>query len=187
MRHTFGFSLVFGLVVLLAAPAAAQKTTGDITGTVTDSTGGVLPGATVTRRVYGHQLHAHARSPMRQGGFRLSGAADLRLPGHRRAPGLQDRQPRSAAGAPTPSPRRTSSSRSAPSPRRSPSKASRRVIEFSDKLNNRVDSKRIEAMPLSGRDFNSLLNVTPGRAAPARAAASRASTSAARAPRRTTS
>jgi hypothetical protein len=36
------------------------------------------------------------------------------------------------------------------------------VIEFSDKLNNRVDAQRIEAMPLSGRDFNSLLNVTPG-------------------------
>ena len=36
------------------------------------------------------------------------------------------------------------------------------VIEFSDKLNNRVDSARIEAMPLSGRDFNSLLNVMPG-------------------------
>jgi len=40
--------------------------------------------------------------------------------------------------------------------------ASSAVVEFSDKLNNRVDSKRIEAMPLSGRDFNSLLNVTPG-------------------------
>ena len=36
------------------------------------------------------------------------------------------------------------------------------VIEFSDKLNNRVDSQRIEAIPLSGRDFNSLLNVMPG-------------------------
>src|SRR5436190_15503338 len=40
--------------------------------------------------------------------------------------------------------------------------ASSAVIEFSDKLNNRIDSKRIEAMPLSGRDFNSLLNVMPG-------------------------
>ena len=40
--------------------------------------------------------------------------------------------------------------------------ASSAVVEFSDKLNNRVDAKRIEAMPLSGRDFNSLLNVTPG-------------------------
>jgi len=36
------------------------------------------------------------------------------------------------------------------------------VIEFSDKLNSRVDAQRIEAIPLSGRDFNSLLNVMPG-------------------------
>ena len=36
------------------------------------------------------------------------------------------------------------------------------LIEFSDKLNNRVDSERIESLPLSGRDFNSLLNVMPG-------------------------
>src|SRR4029079_12650380 len=36
------------------------------------------------------------------------------------------------------------------------------LVEYSDKLNNRIDSQRIEAMPLSGRDFNSLLGVTPG-------------------------
>jgi len=36
------------------------------------------------------------------------------------------------------------------------------LIEFSDKLNSRVESARIEALPLSGRDFNSLLNVMPG-------------------------
>jgi predicted HicB family RNase H-like nuclease len=35
------------------------------------------------------------------------------------------------------------------------------LIEYSGKLNNRVDSERIESMPLSGRDFNSLLGVTP--------------------------
>ena len=29
-------------------------------------------------------------------------------------------------------------------------------------MNNRVDSQRIESIPLSGRDFNSLLNVMPG-------------------------
>ena len=38
------------LSVGFAAPAFAQKTTGDITGTVADSTGGLLPGVTVTAR-----------------------------------------------------------------------------------------------------------------------------------------
>ncbi len=29
-------------------------------------------------------------------------------------------------------------------------------------MNSRIDSKRVEEMPLSGRDFNSLLNMIPG-------------------------
>src|SRR5262249_45138714 len=36
------------------------------------------------------------------------------------------------------------------------------LVEFSDKLNNNVDTQRIVEIPLSGRDFNSLLAVTPG-------------------------
>src|SRR5207248_2120556 len=36
------------------------------------------------------------------------------------------------------------------------------LVEFSDKLNNYVDTERIGQIPLSGRDFNSLLGVTPG-------------------------
>src|SRR5262249_9066210 len=36
------------------------------------------------------------------------------------------------------------------------------LVEFSDKLNNNVDTERIQQIPLSGRDFNSLLGVTPG-------------------------
>src|SRR4029450_6719138 len=36
------------------------------------------------------------------------------------------------------------------------------LVEFSDKLNNNVDTARITGIPLSGRDFNSLLAVTPG-------------------------
>ena len=44
---------VAGLAAILSIPllstiALAQKTTGDITGSVTDTTGGVLPGVTVT-------------------------------------------------------------------------------------------------------------------------------------------
>ena len=50
MRHTSDLLLAVGLVAVLATPAAAQRTTGDITGTITDATGGVLPGVTVTAR-----------------------------------------------------------------------------------------------------------------------------------------
>ena len=42
--------LIGALLSALATPAMAQKTTGDITGTVSDTTGGVLPGVTVTAR-----------------------------------------------------------------------------------------------------------------------------------------
>ncbi len=42
------FSTVFALLVLLAAPLSAQDPRGSIAGTVTDATGGVLPGVTVT-------------------------------------------------------------------------------------------------------------------------------------------
>ena len=44
-------ALVISLLILgLAAPVAAQRTTGEILGKVTDSSGGVLPGVTVTLR-----------------------------------------------------------------------------------------------------------------------------------------
>jgi len=44
-------ALIFSLLVLgLAAPLVAQRTTGEILGKVTDSSGGVLPGVTVTLR-----------------------------------------------------------------------------------------------------------------------------------------
>ena len=43
--------LIAGLICgLAAAPALAQRTTGDITGSVSDTTGAVLPGVTVTAK-----------------------------------------------------------------------------------------------------------------------------------------
>ena len=45
-RHRVGFAFV--IFCLSAAPAPAQDTTGTILGTVTDSSGAVLPGVTVT-------------------------------------------------------------------------------------------------------------------------------------------
>ena len=41
-------TFALAIVTLTAAPASAQRFTGDLSGTVTDGSGAVLPGATVT-------------------------------------------------------------------------------------------------------------------------------------------
>jgi hypothetical protein len=160
MRHTSGYTLVFGLAVLLAVPLAAQKTTGDITGTVADSTGAVLPGATVTAVCTDTNLTRTSVSDA-QGGFRL---AELPICTYRVTAELQGfksvtRETPLAANAVARADFKLevgAMSETVTVEGVSP------VIEYSDKLSNRVDSQRIEAMPLSGRDFNSLLNITPG-------------------------
>ncbi len=157
-----GLPLSFGIaLLLLAAPAAhAQKTTGDITGTVSDSTNALLPGATITAVCADTNLTRTAISDS-SGGFRI---AELPVCTYRVTAELQGFK---------------SVSRETPLNANAVAKVDFKlevgamsetvtvegvspVIEFSDKLNSRVDSARIESIPLSGRDFNSLLNVTPG-------------------------
>ena len=58
MRYSGGFFAAIVLGLLLAVPAQAQVTTADLVGRVTDSSGGVLPGATVTRHQRGHARRA---------------------------------------------------------------------------------------------------------------------------------
>ena len=47
-RNLLKISIAFGLCVLLASAAFGQSATGRIQGTVTDTTGAVVPGATIT-------------------------------------------------------------------------------------------------------------------------------------------
>jgi hypothetical protein len=163
MRHRrYGLPLAFGLAALLMAPLPtfAQKTTGDVTGSVSDATGALLPGSTVTAVCTETNLTRTAISDS-QGGFRI---AELPVCLYRVTAELQGFK---------------TVSRETPVQANGVTKVDFRleigamsetvnvegvspVIEFSDKLNNRVDSQRIEALPLSGRDFNSLLNVMPG-------------------------
>jgi Carboxypeptidase regulatory-like domain/TonB dependent receptor-like, beta-barrel/TonB-dependent Receptor Plug Domain len=157
-----GSTWVFGLsLFLLASPAAhAQRTTGDISGTVTDATNALLPGATVTAVCADTNLTRVATTDT-SGGFRI---AELPICTYKVTAELQGFK---------------TISRETPLSANAVAKVDFKlevgamsetvtvegvspVIEFSDKLNNRVDSARIESIPLSGRDFNSLLNVTPG-------------------------
>ncbi len=148
------FSLAFASAVF------AQKTTGDITGTVTDATGAVLPGATVNAVCTDTNLTRSAVSDS-QGGYRISELpvcvyrVTAELQGFKtvtretaiNANGVAKADFRLEVGTMS-----ETINVEAVTP----------LVEFSDKLNNRVDSLRIEAMPLSGRDFNSLLNIMPG-------------------------
>jgi hypothetical protein len=154
-------SLAVGLLsVLLATPAHAQKTTGDITGAVLDSTGAVLPGVTVTARC-GDTGATRAATTDQSGGYSIPELAVCVYKVTAEIAGFKtiSRDVQVAVNAVAKVDFRLevgTQSETVTVQGVSP------LVEFSDKLNNNVDKDRIDQIPLSGRDFNSLLGVTPG-------------------------
>ncbi len=162
-RHTGFLPSSLGLVVVilsLAGASWAQRTTGDISGTVTDSTGAVVPEVSVTAtnagtgstrtgitssdgnyRIPELPIGSYKVSASSQG-FKtvvqnvevLAGAviqANFKLTVGQRTETIE------VTGA-------------AP------------LLETSPNENNYVDKLKIENVPINGRDFNSLLAITPG-------------------------
>jgi hypothetical protein len=148
------------LFLFVGSSAWAQVTTGNITGTISDSTGAVLPGVAVTAVCSATNLTRSTVTDA-QGGYSLpelpvclyvvrselqgfkATARDVQVAVNNVATvdfklevGAQSETVNVAGVSP--------------------------LVEFSDKLNNNVDKDRIDSIPLSGRDFNSLLGVTPG-------------------------
>src|SRR5260370_22965941 len=154
--------LVLGasLALSVSSPAFAQRTTGAISGTVMDSTNAVLPGVNVSAVCADtNQTRSAVTDP--QGGYSIP---ELPVCVYNVRAELQGFK---------------IVTREAPVTANSVAKTDFKLevgtvsetvtveavsplIEFSDKLNNRIEAKRIEEIPLSGRDFNSLLNVMPG-------------------------
>src|SRR5262245_31196622 len=156
--------VIAALTVLLtftsAAAGFAQKTTGDITGAVSDATGGVLPGVTVTALCAGTGMSRTTVTDS-QGGFTIPELpvcvykVTAELPGFKTV----SRDVQVAVNTVAKSDFKLevgTQSETITVEGVSP------LVEFSDKLNNNVDKERIDSIPLSGRDFNSLLAVTPG-------------------------
>ena len=144
----------------LSAPALAQKTTGDITGTVLDATGGVLPGVAVTARC-GDTGATRTATTDQAGGFSLPELTVCVYKVTAELTGFKTiaRDVQVAVNTVTKADFRLevgTQSETITVQGASP------LVEFSDKLNNNVDTERIQQIPLSGRDFNSLLGVTPG-------------------------
>jgi hypothetical protein len=153
-------SLLLLAVVFTTFPLLAQKITGDITGDVTDSTGAVLANVTITAVNTGTNL---ARSGVTSssgnyripelpiGTYKVTASAE----GFKTAIQTVDVM---AGGVIPANFKLTVGSRidtvqvegSAP------------LVETSPNNNNYVDRLKIENVPLNGRDFTSLLAITPG-------------------------
>jgi outer membrane receptor protein involved in Fe transport len=151
---------VVSLLLVLTLCASAQKITGDIEGNITDSSGAVVPNATVTAQNVGTGLVRTATSSG-SGNYRIT---DLPIGSYKvtgEATGFRTavRSAEIRAGAVTHSDftlevgQRTETVEvegAAP------------LVELSPNENNYIDEAKIASVPLNGRDFNSLLAITPG-------------------------
>ncbi len=159
-RRALTSLLGFVFIVSLSASAFAQKTTGDITGTVTDSTAAVLPGVAVTATCAATGVTRSVTTDA-QGAYSLPELPICVYKVTTELSGFKGvtRDVQVAVNTVTKADFRLevgAQSETITVEGASP------LIEFSDKLNNNVDTARIVEIPLSGRDFNSLLAVTPG-------------------------
>jgi hypothetical protein len=147
-------------IPLLSTIVLAQKTTGDVTGSVTDTTDGLLPGVTVTAVCTATNLTRSAVTDS-QGGY---GLPELPVCDYTVTAVLPGFKPVSRAVQVAVSTVAKVDFRMEIGAQEDTIRVEgvRPLVEFSDKLNNYVDTDRIEEIPLSGRDFNSLLGVTPG-------------------------
>jgi hypothetical protein len=146
--------------LLFTSVAFAQKITGDITGTVTDKSGAVVANVTVA-------VESAATGVRRSATTSSSGSYSV--------PELQIgsyRVTASSAGFKTAA-RSAEVSAGAVTQADFALEVGERtetvevegvapLVELSPNENNYVDSKKIENVPLNGRDFNSLLAITPG-------------------------
>jgi hypothetical protein len=153
-------SVLFFAISFVSLTAFAQKITGDISGTVTDSTGAVLPNVTLTilntdtgiSRTATTSNSGNYRVPdLAIGSYKITAKAQ----GFKtiiqtvtvQAGGVSHADFKLPVGATSET---VEVEGAAP------------LVDLSPNNNNYVDSVKIENVPLNGRDFNSLLAITPG-------------------------
>jgi Carboxypeptidase regulatory-like domain/TonB-dependent Receptor Plug Domain len=148
------------LSMFLSSFLLAQTITGTISGDVTDSTGAVVAGATVTVQNIGTSETRTATSTS-TGSYRVPDLAIGKYKVTATAPGFKSivRTAEVATGAVT------HADFSLPVGQRTETvevEGAAPLVDLSPNNNNYVDAEKIENVPLNGRDFNSLLAITPG-------------------------
>src|SRR5215467_2325636 len=153
-----GFVLLVAYVTVL--PLYAQKITGDIEGNVTDSTGALLPGVSVTAENTATGL-VRTATTSGSGAFRIN---DLPIGPYKVTASFQGFKTQIVnlqilAGALARSDFRLAVGERAETIE---VQGQAPLVDLSPNNNNFVDNAKIENVPLNGRDFNSLLAITPG-------------------------
>jgi hypothetical protein len=161
MRSVFAVGIVFGLLlVCFSLPGLAQTITGTISGDVTDASGAVVAGATVTVESLGTSEKRTATSTS-SGSFRVPDLAIGKYKVTATAEGFKTavQTAEVLTGAVTRAEFKLQVGQRTDTVE---VQGSAPLIDLSPNNNNYVDSEKIENVPLNGRDFNSLLAITPG-------------------------
>jgi len=161
MRSVWGLTALFVSITFVLIPlASAQTITGTISGDITDYSGAVVAGAAVTVENLGTSEKRTAMTTasgsflvpdLPIGKYKVTATADGFKTLTQMAEVLAGAVTRS--GFKLPVGQRTETVEvegSAP------------LVDLSPNNNNYVDSEKIENVPLNGRDFNSLVAITPG-------------------------
>ena len=162
MKRFWGSTLLFLFALLLFAvhPVSAQKITGDLNGTVTDASGAAVPNAKVVAENLGTKAVREA-STTETGAYRITELQPGQYKLTVTAQGFKTftREAQVATGQITTSDFALAVGALSET---ITVEASTPIIEFNDRLNSYVDKDRIVDLPFTGRDFNSLLGITPG-------------------------
>ncbi len=158
-----GIALLAWMSVLGFAPSAHAQITGWVAGTVRDSTGAVLPGATVTLRGLSLQRESVSTVTTAEGTYRIP----LVPPGvYEVTAELSGFAPRKRAGVDVALNQQTTLDFTLPVAGVSESvsvSAEVPLVEVSrSDVTNRVTGRTIDALPLNGRNFTDLIGLVPG-------------------------
>ena len=161
MRSVWGLSVVGSLLLLcLSLPSVGQTITGTISGDVTDTSGAVVAGATITVENLSTSQKRTATTTA-SGTFIVPDLAIGKYKVTATAEGFKTLT--QAAEVLTGAVTRTGFK--LPVGQRTETvevEGSAPLVDLSPNNNNYVDSEKIENVPLNGRDFNSLIAITPG-------------------------
>jgi hypothetical protein len=160
MRSFWSISLAVSLLVIGLSLSTAQTITGTISGDVTDASGAVVAGATITVQNLGTNQKRTATTS-RSGNFDVPDLAIGKYKVTASAEGFKTLVQTSEVltGAVT------RAEFKLPVGQRAETvevEGSAPLIDLSPNENNYLDSEKIENVPINGRDFNSFLAMTPG-------------------------